>query len=126
MPDNNKSILSFYAINHSNVDSMTYKQVWNQYIMTKSPNILCTNIVNFDISQPSLSHLLRYGSENELSDVLIVAQKELTLLKANFMFILPIYGPPTDGIYIDHFLSFPRNMSSNHIVKPSFQIGIPR
>lgn len=92
MSKGNQSVLMGYAIAH-NLDGMSYDEVWDELVDTKSDGVTCCDVLHFELAPRDLASLLRKG---ELRDVI----DEMRSVGANFVFVGPVVGSPIDGLGI--------------------------
>ncbi len=97
-----QSVLTFYSIPYESIIAMKYDNIFNDFILSKKPDISCRNIFSFELGTETLNEIIISKSNAEIFSLI---KKEFEEDNANYMFIKPIEGMPVNGFYIKEYLT---------------------
>ena len=95
-----KSALTLYSIPYKEISDLDYREIWDQYVMSKVDGVSCRNVIHTIHSPDELLDMLE---KSELPTELSKMIKEEIKSGANVLFVKPIQGDPKGGFLTDHF-----------------------
>ena len=102
--DNAKSAIVFYAIEHKNIEDLSYEDAWKICVAGNFDEISCRNIFRFDMTADNLGNILRNPIQLDKA-ILKGIEEEHLMGDANFMFVKPEVGEPIDGFFIKAYIA---------------------
>ena len=95
-----KSALTLYSIPYKEISDLDYREIWDQYVMSKVDGVSCRNVVHTLFSPDELLDIVE---KSKLTSELSKMIKEEIELGANVLFVQPIQGSPIGGFLTDDF-----------------------
>ncbi len=97
-----KSFLVFYSIEDDSIFSMSIKDIWTSFVISKVEGVRCSIVYHFELTTEELLTLVK---SKDISSELFSNIKSEYNSGANVMFVKPAVGSPIDGFFLRKFLS---------------------